>query len=196
MPSLLQTFKDKYESLRGHVEVAASSDEAARIAWEICQQYAPQCVAIAELPADLRVPFQALCAENDVTFLEPPYAASSLPNALDEAQVGITAAEFAIAATGTLVEVAVDDATRLVSSLPKVHIGIVHEADFLPDLFDSAERLREIFARHDRNCVVSFISGPSRTGDIELRLTLGVHGPEHAYVIVLTGSEKPEQEDA
>lgn len=42
-----------------------------------------------------------------------------------------------------------------------------------------------IIIEHTQNATVSFIPGPSRSGDIEMRLTLGVHGPEVAYAVVL-----------
>ena len=84
-----------------------------------------------------------------------------------------------------VVEVSRNDSTRLVSGLPRTHVGVVSERQFVRGLFDAAPRMREILNANPRDCVISFLSGPSRTGDIELRLTLGVHGPENAHVLIL-----------
>jgi len=74
---------------------------------------------------------------------------------------------------------------RLASSLPDTHIGIVYASTLVPRLIDAAPKMREIFTAYPNNVTVSFISGPSRTGDIELILTLGVHGPEAAHAIII-----------
>ena len=134
-------------------------------------------------------PFQAafagVCQAHGLRLLQPPYAADTLPGAIDEAEVGITWMDFAIARTGTLVETALDDATRLASALPRTHIGLVSAREFVDELEAAAPRIRQTLLDNPENCTVSFLSGPSRTGDIEMKLTLGVHGPESAHVIVL-----------
>jgi L-lactate dehydrogenase complex protein LldG len=117
--------------------------------------------------------------------MRPPYTGDALPSEIDSAAVGATGIEFAIAETGTLVEVSRNDATRLVSALPRTHVGVVSAREFVPGLFDAAPRMRGILRDNPRDCVISFLSGPSRTGDIELRLTLGVHGPEEAHALIL-----------
>ena len=114
----------------------------------------------------------------------------------DRAEVGVTAAEFAIAETGTMVEVAENDANRLVSSLPRIHVCLVRTDALIGTLSDAAPLLREVFALHDKNCVVSFISGPSRTGDIEMKLTLGVHGPEFAHAVLVSEGMVADENDA
>jgi len=117
--------------------------------------------------------------------LKEPYAAQGLPDAIDSAQVGVTGIAFAIAQSGTLVEVAVNDAVRLVSALPRTYIGVVRKSTILDRFDEAAAEVRRISARHDGNLTISFISGPSRTGDIEMKLTLGVHGPEKAHAVII-----------
>jgi L-lactate dehydrogenase complex protein LldG len=94
-------------------------------------------------------------------------------------------AAFAIAETGTLVEFTTNDATRLVSTLPRVHIGVCRADAIVETLKDAAVLMRDFYTENPKGAVVTFISGPSRTGDIEMRLTLGVHGPEVAHAVVL-----------
>ena len=182
---LVQQFVDRLSAVRGQPHLAANMSEAAQIVAQICTQSEAACVALGDLPEPLS---HAICNKLiafGIEVLRPPYPAARLPGLLDRAHVGVGWAEFAIAATGTLVELAVDDAFRLVSSLPRTYIGIVPADQLIAELRDAAPRLRAIFEAHDQNIVASFISGPSRTGDIEMILTLGVHGPEFAHAIIL-----------
>lgn len=182
----LERFKSKFEALKGHVHSAGTWEEAAGLAVEICRGASARRMATARTPAPFCTALERSCLDSGLDLSAPPYASESLPGAIDKVDVGITGIDFAIARTGTLVEVSLDDATRLVSSLPRTHIGLVSERELVEDLDDAAPRLREILTENSKNCVVSFLSGPSRTGDIEMRLTLGVHGPESAHVILLS----------
>jgi L-lactate dehydrogenase complex protein LldG len=92
--------------------------------------------------------------------------------------LGITEADYLLPETGTLVLSSSAVKPRAVSLLPRIHLAIVH-----PDMLRAD--MHQVFAEaKDRNYLV-FITGPSRTADIELTVTLGVHGPRHLYVWVL-----------
>ena len=82
-------------------------------------------------------------------------------------------------------EFAVDDANRLVSVLPLVHIGLFRAADIVENLTDAADPIRNFYIENARNATVSFISGPSRTADIEMRLIHGVHGPAETHTVIV-----------
>ena len=73
---------------------------------------------------------------------------------------------------------------RVVSLLPPVHVALVARYQIVPDLIDAVSWLGK---QESDNLAsnVTLISGPSKTGDIELQLTTGVHGPGHWYVIVI-----------
>lgn len=117
--------------------------------------------------------------------MKPPFDAARLPRALDSIQVGISWAAFAIAETGAIVEFSTDDALRLVSALPLVHISVMRAADMIATLREAAAPIRNFYNENSLNANVSFISGPSRTADIEMRLILGVHGPAETHVIIV-----------
>jgi L-lactate utilization protein LutC len=102
-----------------------------------------------------------------------------------EFDVGITSAQAAIAETGTLVLDSARERHRLASLVPPVHIAIVDAASIFLTL---AEALAFIHQNGDISPAVTFITGPSRTADIELTLAIGVHGPQELYVIVNQGS--------
>jgi L-lactate dehydrogenase complex protein LldG len=95
--------------------------------------------------------------------------------------VGITSGDCAIAETGTLMVLSRPGQERVASLLPPMHIAIVERRQIVPDLIDAFAMLGQI----DLPCNVTFITGPSKTGDIELQLTTGVHGPGKWRVIVI-----------
>lgn len=183
--TLVSTFTNAFTNLKGHVHRAGTWDEAAAILIQICEQKDATRFATARLPVPLDRALDSASRPAQLEILRPPYESDSLPGAIDAAAVGATGIAFAIAETATLVEVSRNDATRLVSGLPRTHVGVVSAREMVANLFDAAPRMRRILNENDTDCVISFLSGPSRTGDIELRLTLGVHGPEHAHVLIL-----------
>ena len=99
-------------------------------------------------------------------------------DAAADAIIGITQAEWALADTGTLVQdqTAVDQ--RLASSLVDIHIALVPTDSILPDKIALLARINPRTSRY-----IAFITGPSRTADIERVLTIGVHGPERLIIV-------------
>jgi len=182
-------FSENFEKLHGISHRVASSSEAVDTIAAICRQKQARCIALAGLPETVIAQLESACGA-DIEILKEPYPAASLPLAIDRADIGVTGMAFAIAQSGTMVEVCDNDAVRLVSSLPATHIGLLHEADIIDSYFESSGAIREIINRHGDDVVISFISGPSRTGDIELKLTLGVHGPEEAHAIIISGEQR------
>jgi L-lactate dehydrogenase complex protein LldG len=103
-------------------------------------------------------------------------------DAFFSSDVGITGADYLIAETGSVVLGSRPDSPRSTSLLPPVHIVVAERVQILPDLFD-------LFATLGRNtdglpAGLTLITGPSKTGDIELRLVTGVHGPGEVHVVL------------
>ena len=100
------------------------------------------------------------------------------------ADLGISSVTHAIAETGTLAVASQPGQERLASLLPPVHVAVVSSDQILPDLLDLFARLEESGpASLPSN--LTLITGPSKTGDIELQLTTGVHGPGKWHVVVV-----------
>jgi L-lactate dehydrogenase complex protein LldG len=100
------------------------------------------------------------------------------------ADVGITSVDYAVAETASLVVCSKPGQERMVSLLPPVHVALIDEAQIVPDLYDLFERLQD----NDDQTLPSnlaFITGPSKTGDIELQLTTGVHGPGRWILVII-----------
>ena len=104
----------------------------------------------------------------------------------DGGAVGGVRAAKGIAQTGTCVVVADDEALRLETMLPEVSVILLNRADILPDLPSAAPFLREQQTQ-GRASYVSFITGPSRTADIERVSAIGVHGPLELHIVLIGG---------
>ncbi|MHB1685572.1 MAG: LutC/YkgG family protein [Bacilli bacterium] len=99
---------------------------------------------------------------------------------IEQAQLGITSANYAIAETGSLVVAGDQYHGRSVSLLPSVHVAFVP----LTHLHLRAKSVLQELNQHRMPAAVNFITGPSRTSDIEMDSTIGVHGPKHIYVFL------------
>ena len=185
--TLIDTFRERFEAVRGHVHIVENAETAASVILDILTAEKAWKVATAQLPQTLQETLENKCKTAEIDIDKPPYSFEDLPDIIDRVDVGIVGADFAVAESGTLAEIALDDATRLTSSLPRVYIGVTHANDLIGTLMEAPPKMREVFLQNDKNCVISFISGPSRTADIEMRLTLGVHGPEIAHAVMITG---------
>src|SRR5262249_40051207 len=93
------------------------------------------------------------------------------------ADIGISGVDYLIAGTGCAVILTPPHYPRSLSLLPPVHIAVVDRSQLLSDLFDLFERLEP----HQLPSCLTVITGPSKTGDIELRLVTGVHGPREVH---------------
>jgi L-lactate dehydrogenase complex protein LldG len=170
-------FCERLESVGGNSIVARDDDEAARALVNI----------VARLQNDGLGKRIALSDAPILSDLTQGIADSEItvgPSASDlfSYDLGITTAQAAIAETGTLVLTAEKERHRLVSLLPPVHIALLRSRNIYLTMADALQQLR---GEEEMSRAITFITGPSRTADIELTLTVGVHGPKELYVIVV-----------
>jgi L-lactate dehydrogenase complex protein LldG len=125
------------------------------------------------------------CMTGDVAELDWKAAGLSLEAraAVDADAVGVTGCFAAIAETGTLMLVSGRDRAGSVSLLPETHIAVLDQRRIVPCMEDAWDLLRKELGEPPR--AVSFISGPSRTGDIEQTIVVGAHGPYRVHIIVV-----------
>jgi L-lactate dehydrogenase complex protein LldG len=100
--------------------------------------------------------------------------------AATEARIGISQMGWGLADTGSLVADQTAVEQRLASSLPWIHVALLPANRVLPDLPALMQELTP-----DQAAFIAFITGPSRTADIERVLTIGVHGPERLVICVV-----------
>jgi L-lactate dehydrogenase complex protein LldG len=99
--------------------------------------------------------------------------------------VGVTGAFAAIAETGTLVLVSGPDTPPTVSLLPETHVAVVRASRIVATMEDAWDLARAELGRLPR--ALNFISGPSRTADIEQQLVMGAHGPYRVHIVLVRG---------
>jgi len=99
---------------------------------------------------------------------------------------GLTGANFALADTGTLVLESTAEDIRLASTLPERHFVLLDPQKILADGRAAVPLLRALHRRDARN-YIAYITGPSRTADIERVLTIGVHGPIELHILLVPG---------
>jgi L-lactate dehydrogenase complex protein LldG len=104
-------------------------------------------------------------------------------DALEASDAGLTECECLVAQTGSVCVTALSSGGRTLSVLPPHHIVVARRAQLVADLTSAYELLAQKYAANYPS-FMSFITGPSRTGDIERILVLGAHGPKRLSVVV------------
>lgn len=177
MDALFETFKLRAEGVSAEVHRFPRKDEALDFIFHYLQD-----AGVTDAPQSYAV--WASCP-----FLEgfdKQQLSSRFPGVLFDvnrersaaAKVGISQLDWAIANTGTLLQDATPVDQRLVSSLPLIHIALIRSDRLVPDLAAALTKISP-----ERSNYISFITGPSRTADIERVLTIGVHGPEKLIIV-------------
>jgi L-lactate dehydrogenase complex protein LldG len=135
------------------------------------------------LPASLRVaPDPAL---RDIPWADEPLLEITTGPARDGDQVSVTGAFAGVAETGTLVLLSGPDSPTTLNFMPDAHI-VVFPVDRIVGTYEEVwVQIRSRFDRGTLPRAVNWITGPSRTGDIEQTLLLGAHGPRLLHVLLV-----------
>ena len=188
-PALIEQFGKELELVNGVFKRVANEAEARNEVLALFEQYEvvqflsweDDHLPISGLNGTLQERYERLTTNLPPSGEERTVAQQGL----EGAQVGVTGSLGAMADTGSLALQFGAGRGRHASLLPPVHIAIITAEQLVPSMahFISANR----DANHQASNVV-FITGPSRTADIEQTLTLGVHGPKELIVILIEGS--------
>jgi L-lactate dehydrogenase complex protein LldG len=173
----LALFQKNSVQLKTDLQLVAGVEEAAKTLVNLCDAHQWTAAAAHHHPLlDQIVPALGL----ETLYTEDRPDAKSL----EKCSVGITACDALIAQTGSILLTARSAGGRALSVLPPHHLVIARADQLVPDLPAACELLS---ARYGENypSFVTFITGPSRTGDIERILVLGAHGPKNLTVILV-----------
>jgi L-lactate dehydrogenase complex protein LldG len=135
-------------------------------------------LAAPELPVEMLAPLERLCGERGIRLIT-----SGLRQHLAGIDIGLTLADYGIAETGTLVLDARSEELRLATMVSEVHVALLPRERIRATAFELKTELTTLL-RH-QPCCLSFITGASRTADIERVLALGVHGPLALHVVLI-----------
>jgi len=184
MSSTFDAFKSRAEAVSAEVHRFPLREEALAFILDFLREAGvseqPECGAVWAGGS-----FLDGSGEEDLRRKAPGLSFAISREASAAAKVGISQFDWAIAGTGTLVQDATAVEKRLVSSLPPIHVAVIGTERILEDMGSVLQRLRP-----DQVNNISFITGPSRTADIERVLTIGVHGPGRLIIVAVDEFEK------
>jgi L-lactate dehydrogenase complex protein LldG len=147
------------------------------------------CEDVKELVASLRIVFEDLPEQN--TFCQEEMIGEILQEAgvpfhsdkqdFLDTRIGITGCEYLIARTGSIMVTSRQTRGRRINAYPDSHVVIGFSTQLVPDLQQAFQRLRQKYGNKIPS-MISVITGPSRTADIEKTLVIGAHGPRNLYL--------------
>jgi len=179
--------KEMYE-VGGVAHVVNDNDAAREKVFDLLDQYQAESVLLWQHEALAALEIRSALADSQIEVFDydrlNAMPAGEARAAFMAADVGITSCDVAVAETGSLIVCSRPGQERIASLVTPVHIAVVRREQIVPDLFDAFARLEELgFDEVPSN--IAIITGPSKTGDIELTLTTGVHGPGKWHVVIV-----------
>lgn len=174
---ILESMKAGAEKVAAVVAPAASLDEAITYAVNLTAEEGGTTMAAPGMEGEAREALASACAEKGIVLLESPLRAH-----MTGIHTAFTWADRGIADTGTLVLNSDSEELRLATMLSETHVAVLPTDKVVPDM----DALEGYMSDHFKKGAgyVAFITGPSRTADIERILTIGVHGPERLHILL------------
>jgi L-lactate dehydrogenase complex protein LldG len=109
---------------------------------------------------------------------------------ITEAKLGITRCEYLVARLGTVVVSSKSSPGRKINVFPEIHLVLGYTSQLVPDLKQAIRNLKKKY-QDGYPSMISLITGPSRTADIEKTLVMGAHGPKELYVFLVEDNGLP-----
>ena len=188
---LLDNLADTAALRSWNVQRCDGVEEALGYVTSLVRRLGVTSVARSEQPVFDTVPVDAAIAGAGAlcwpAVYDGPASRNEVRQRLAESGMGITGADYAIAETGSVVVLPRQGLSRLVSVVPPVHVAIVRPSDIVGTLDDLFTLRRLEYLRHggEMGSYLNFITGPSRTADIEQTIVVGVHGPREVHMVLL-----------
>lgn len=173
----LAHFASCVEPLGATIKRFGGSEEAAAYITSVAHELAQPAIVVASDFASSATALVAALTASGLTCAVP----ATLADTRDQ-PLGISLATLAVVETGSvmLAERTLED--RGVGLLSITHITVVRTGDLVPSLAEAATALREVALRPGGG-YGALVTGPSRTADIEMSLTVGVQGPARVYIV-------------
>ena len=179
---LIQMFKSKAETVQAIVMPIVSINDAVRYTVDLTLQQGGQTIAAPGLGDDALTLLTTACQAAGLTVLDCPLR----PQA-DRIHTALTPVDGGIAETGSLVLNSSAEDVRIATMLAETHVAVIAAADIVPDAATLETRL-DAALKEDKPSYTAFITGASRTADIERVLAIGVHGPQELHILVWGGT--------
>lgn len=157
--------------------VSGCAEPLSETAATLCETKQQKIICAPAMSADEVAKLRSLCDERGIAVIT-----NGMRDRLGGIDIALTMADAGIAETGTIVLRSSNEEVRLATMIAETHIAILPASVIVADSYDLEPKLVEWMQRAD---YTAFITGPSRTADIERVLALGVHGPLELHILVL-----------
>lgn len=178
--AVVHEVSDVDEAIKKAVAICRDSEKCENLYPEKNIDYEGKLLAAPGLDLSCQKVASGLCEKESISFVTQDIR--QYPGGID---TGLTFADYGIAETGTLVINSDSEDIRLASMLCETHVAILDKSDIKETAMDMAQELGDM--TNPVSSYTAFVTGASRTADIERVLALGVHGPLELHII-LTGN--------
>lgn len=170
-PSLIQEFKTNLELIGGKAILCKSRSEIATYVNTICEEKGQDNI---------------YCTDPNLrNLLDEKHKIDSEEADFMNINIGLTGCEYLVAHLGSVLISSAQISGRRLNVFPETHIVVAHQAQIVDFLDNAIEKLQEKY-KNKLPSLISNITGPSRTADIEKTLVMGMHGPKTLIVIIST----------
>ena len=176
-PEYLELMKRKAEAVQTVISEVKNMQEALDYVVDLTKKQGGSSVAAPGLGKDSAL-LASRCEENGLKFFT-----ENLREHVGGISTGFTRADWGIAETATLVIDSSSEDLRIATMLSETHVAVLPKSRIVPDAAVLEPELMRMMQKAPD--YLAFISGASRTADIERVLTIGVHGPQHLHVLIL-----------
>lgn len=177
---MLAMMKGKAAAVQTIVAEVGSLRQAFLYAVEVTRNQGGATIAAPALGLEERAQLAELCKASQITLLPEP-----LRDHIGQIHTGLTLGDWGIAETATLVLDSTSEDVRIATMLSETHLAVLPASSIRTDSSELESELSEKMKAAPR--YLAFISGASRTADIERVLTIGVHGPQELHLLILDG---------
>lgn len=178
-PDLIQLLKEKAEAVQAIVLKIKTLEDAFQYAIDITQKQGGKTVVATGLESNRQNFLKKECETAGLQLLAPPFRMHA-----NEIHTSLTPVDWGIAETGTLVLDSTSEDVRIATTLAETHIAILPASKIKPDTAAIENELNTVL-KTAAAFYTAFITGASRTADIERVLAIGVHGPQELHILVL-----------
>ncbi len=178
---LIDLMKEKAGLVQAVVLTVTGMEEVLRYSVDITLRQNGKTIVAPDVGTKDMQKLEKLCGVSGLTILHPP-----LRSHLSGIHTALTSADRAIAETGTLVLDSGSEDVRIATMLSETHIAWIPAGRIVPDTASLSAFL--IGKMKSLPGYLAFITGPSRTADIERVLAIGVHGPQELHILIMEGT--------
>jgi L-lactate dehydrogenase complex protein LldG len=176
--------KEKAEAVQAVVVIVKTMKEAFQYTLDLIRrQGGTSMVAMGLKSQELNL-LEDGCKTADIVFLKPPLRLHA-----NDIHTAFTTVDWGIAETGTLVLDSSSEDVRIATMLSETHVALLPISKIRPDVTALENEINAVLKADDAS-YYAFITGASRTADIERVLAIGVHGPQELHILMMEGNRE------